>query len=119
MFFYVAALIAAQTLPQAELPGISGWVGTGLLGSVLAWLLVKHIPSLQDGNRVILTTMIDTHQQEMEQSRKDFRESLELVIQAFRRESEVHTASLARLDANIVRVLEREQRPPKIRREGE
>lgn len=27
-----------------DLPGMSGWVGTGLLGSVLAWLLLRHLP---------------------------------------------------------------------------
>lgn len=29
---------------DALLAGTSGWIGTGLLGTVLAWLMLKHLP---------------------------------------------------------------------------
>lgn len=35
----------AQVIPNDPLAGNSGWVGTGLLGAVLSWLLFVHLPA--------------------------------------------------------------------------
>lgn len=38
-------LLLAQTTPPNGLAGDSGWLGAGLLGLVLAWLLWVHLPA--------------------------------------------------------------------------
>jgi hypothetical protein len=38
-------VLAAETTATDVIAGSAGWVGTGLLGSVLAWLLWVHLPA--------------------------------------------------------------------------
>lgn len=40
----VAVVITAQEMTSTSLSGGAGWVGAGLLGCVLAWLMFKHLP---------------------------------------------------------------------------
>jgi hypothetical protein len=68
------------------LGGASGWAGAGLLGLVLAWLLLKHLP-LKDEQ---LERMHGSHKAEMVSAitaqRADFRESLTQIMQVHERE---------------------------------
>jgi hypothetical protein len=43
--FAWTVLFAQQLPPDTSVPGATGWVGTGLLGTVLAWLLLVHLPT--------------------------------------------------------------------------
>lgn len=45
-FFQVATIVMAQSGVD-PLSGGAGWVGAGLLGAVLGWLLLKHLPDQQ------------------------------------------------------------------------
>ncbi len=44
LFMVVALAESAPTSSPIDLSGGSGWVGAGLLGAVLSWLLLKHLP---------------------------------------------------------------------------
>ena len=85
--------ILAQDL--SGLGGASGWVGTGLLGLVLGWLLIVHLPakdkerkeereakdttvaSLMTAKDEALRVVIGMNQESLGQQRKDFRETLD------------------------------------------
>lgn len=41
---YYGGATIAQSTPGDPLSGGAGWVGAGLLGLVLAWLMLKHLP---------------------------------------------------------------------------
>jgi hypothetical protein len=64
-----------------ELAGASGWAGAGLLGLVLAWLLLKHLPA-KDAQ---IERMVANHEAEIARAvtdqRKDFRDMLEQILQ--------------------------------------
>ena len=66
--------------PGSDLGGASGWAGAGLLGLVLAWLLLRHLPA-KDAQ---IERMVTAHEHELsvavENQRKDFREVLEQVL---------------------------------------
>jgi hypothetical protein len=77
----------------ASLGGSSGWVGAGLLGLVLAWLLLRHLPDkdrqLSDWmvrRDAMVTEMVAHHDQVSTDQRKDFRESLGSIIAQHDRE---------------------------------
>jgi hypothetical protein len=56
-------VVLAQTT-HSVLPEASGWVGAGLLGSVLGWLLMKHLPE-KDAQ---IERMIERHRLELAQA---------------------------------------------------
>lgn len=69
------------------LSGGAGWAGAGLLGLVLAWLLLKYLP---DKDRQ-MTTLVEQNQQAMERQREihaalekaqrdEFRQTLEAMM---------------------------------------
>jgi len=98
------------------LSGGSGWVGAGLLGAVLCWLLLKHLPDkdrqssekdqqigkmVETRDRQIQQVVLDMHGR-MDMQRKEFGESLVTVTKAFEAETlaeraacEKHFATLA------------------------
>lgn len=47
------ALFIAQVVNPVPEPN-AGWVGAGLLGSVLAWLMFKHLPSKDEQVRLLI-----------------------------------------------------------------
>ena len=55
-----ALLILAQLPPADPISGGAGWVGTGLLGSVLAWVFFWHLPA-KDKQLEKLITDKDAH----------------------------------------------------------
>lgn len=89
----------AQALPVPDpLSGGSGWLGAGLLGLVLAWLLLKHLPSKdlqmkefseqKDRQLVVLTekyeakldSMANTFRSESKEIRQKFEEALKVIM---------------------------------------
>lgn len=44
MTYGLVFILADATLPD-NLSGGAGWIGAGLLGAVLSWLLLKHLPA--------------------------------------------------------------------------
>lgn len=58
----------------SPITGGAGWAGAGLLGLVLAWLLLKHLPDKDKQ----LTELIKIHDERMERSRLDYINSLAL-----------------------------------------
>lgn len=74
-----AAYVAAVTFAQAPPPGIAGeagWVGTGLLGAVLGWLLFWHLPAKDKQ----ITDMIDKNDARLEATRTAYQKSLDSVV---------------------------------------
>lgn len=45
MIVYSIIVFAQQSLPADPISGGAGWVGAGLLGLVLSWLLLVHLPA--------------------------------------------------------------------------
>jgi hypothetical protein len=93
-------LLAAE---EAQFPGIvggAGWVGAGMLGSVLAWLLFIHLPAkdkqiekLIDRQDTFVKNITDRHEQNMLQAvkegRTDFREVLDGIVANCQREHDL------------------------------
>lgn len=52
----------------------SGWVGTGLLGGILAWLLFVHLPNKDKQ----LEKIMATHDSQMDAALKAYREELKV-----------------------------------------
>lgn len=64
-------VILAQVLPT-DLAGGSGWAGAGLLGLVLAWLLLRHLPEKDR----MLSDIIEKHDTVEREQRKEYLTSL-------------------------------------------
>jgi hypothetical protein len=101
----------AQSPVPTDLSGATGWVGAGLLGAVLAWLLVRHIPSILSHYQTLIATMNSEHQTAVAAARKDYREALVDVLQQHERAMaamvSVFQRELAKLDATLIRTLDR------------
>lgn len=87
------------------LAGGAGWVGAGLLGLVLGWLLLKHLPDKDkqlDGilqrKEAFIRSLLDTNVATEKESRKEFRESLNAVVNHCREEMQ----TLANIQAKQV-----------------
>lgn len=93
----VLALATLSVFGQADpIAGGAGWVGAGLLGLVLSWLLLKHLP---DKDKQIKEFQEAKDQQIAELTGKHERK-LELVTATFRTESlEIRREFKAALDA--------------------
>lgn len=78
--------ILSQAQDVSALAGNAGWAGAGLLGLVLAWLLLWHLPSkdkqikdLIDGKDAIIKSLAAEHTVALDKSRQDFKEWLQLI----------------------------------------
>ena len=69
-----------------DLGAYGGWAGAGLLGLVLSWLLLKHVPQLIDAHRGSMQTMADAHVMALKQTRDDHKEALKLITDHCREE---------------------------------
>lgn len=81
--------------------GGAGWLGAGLLGLVLGWLLLLHLPAkdkqikdLLDASNTRLDTLIDKHNAAMERAQILFRESLDTVVEHCEKEMAKLTAEI-------------------------
>ena len=81
-------LLVAQ---QAEaLTGTSGWAGAGLLGLVLSWVFLVHLPAKDKQLRDMLTDS----RLDMAQARADFRAALDRVTEHCEQELKIMTDSV-------------------------
>lgn len=89
-------------LAQADsLTGGAGWVGAGLLGLVLAWLLLKHLPAKDAQIEGIISRHLAIEERQraeyatwLNRQRDDFRQMLAEMIDHSRIEIETLTRAL-------------------------
>lgn len=77
----------APPITDAAAAGIAGWTGTGLLGSVLAWLMFKHLPAKDQQVKELIETHLAALRDkdkafvaEIHDQRNEFKLSLEKVV---------------------------------------
>lgn len=89
-----ATILATVTIPMLfaqspndPLSGGAGWIGAGLLGLVLCWLMLKHLPDkdklvkeIVDGHNARVDAMISRQEASMDRQRDAFKHSLEEVL---------------------------------------
>lgn len=116
-FFITICPLALSLLAQQPDPisGATGWVGAGLLGGVLAWLLFKHLPAkdaqldklitdhnsrievlntnnakqievLVTGQREYVKEMVANFVEAIKELRMESRESLKIITERFDRQ---------------------------------
>lgn len=129
---WVLLLLCVLMLSQATDPisGGAGWVGTGLLGSVLAWILFVSIPNkdkqigkmIEDKDKLV-ELLVDKFSTEMASARADNKESVtkereicerrhvEMVAEV--REVKVEVAAIAQRQVNQMALGEPRGRLPK------
>ena len=69
------------------LAGGAGWAGAGLLGLVLSWLLLRHLPEkdrqakeINDKNDLKITAIISSFRDEMRENREEFKIALQAML---------------------------------------
>lgn len=112
------ALALALAAPKAvdPLSGGAGWLGAGLLGLVLGWLLLKHLPDkdrqitkfIEDKDRHVvvmsemyerkLNAIVASYEKESRETKEEFREALNSVLSHCDREVGRVTEAIARLE---------------------
>lgn len=98
----VMCLLAQAAAPSVEsLAGGSGWVGAGLLGAVLSWLLLWHLPdkdkqlkAVMDAKDAQIEALLTRYLQTEKEQRLAFQASLETVVNS-------HTTQLKGLNDMI------------------
>jgi hypothetical protein len=90
--------------------GGAGWVGAGLLGLVLGWLMLKHLPekdsfikALIDASNARYDLLLTKCDASLESQRKSFREALDLVVAHCKEEMELTRSSVAREVADLLK----------------
>lgn len=66
------------------LAGSSGWAGAGLLGLVLAWLLLKHLPAKD----LQIERLMAIHATDSKEERMVFKSSLDAVVKHCQEENQ-------------------------------
>ena len=74
------SLLALFAEAAPSLAGEAGWVGTGLLGAVLGWLLFVHLPAKDKQFRDIVDKLLDRNDQQTGTMQQTFRDSLKDVV---------------------------------------
>lgn len=123
----ISAGMLAQQVQQSPDPisGGAGWVGAGLLGLVLGWLLLKHLPAKDqqvkdlveakdkqskdkdDAHAAMLTSMWLKHREQLAEfvaeaqrltveQRNEFRHTLQMVIDHCQRDGEAQTTAIVK-----------------------
>lgn len=89
------------------LAGGSGWAGAGLLGAVLAWLLLKHLPA-RDAQ---IERMALAHQAQIATSvaeqREEFSKTIELLVSHHSQDMVQMASAMQRDSANLLDGLKR------------
>lgn len=96
MVIVLGTVLLSQTEP---LSGGAGWIGAGLLGLVLFWLLVIHLPNkdkqikeLLEGKDKQISEIIAAFRSESKEGRTEFKEALSVIqTAADRRMNELST----------------------------
>lgn len=79
-------LLLAQSDP---LSGGAGWVGTGLLGAVLSWLLFVHLPAKDKQ----IKELIENKDKALERKDKENKDSVDLHIRIEKEQREAYLIS--------------------------
>lgn len=83
----ISFLAAQGATAPSEIVGTTGWVGAGLLGLVLAWLLGIHLPAKDKQIRELLDTGIkqmEVKDAQLEKFRAEYNLSIKLITDEFR-----------------------------------
>ena len=72
--------LLAQLPSPDPISGGAGWLGAGLLGLVLGWLLLVHLPSKDKQTKELVDGMLNRHEVMEREQRQTFRESLDQVV---------------------------------------
>lgn len=93
--------VALLAQSAESLSGGAGWVGAGLLGAVLGWLLLKHLPDKDkqikefvQGKDDHVKALADEFRRELKETRIEYRAALESVLGHCRQEMETISATL-------------------------
>jgi hypothetical protein len=102
---HVTACSPIAEIDTSGLAGSSGWLGCGLLGVMMGWLLLKHLPDVLNDHRqdratrdAIIQKLVDTHAAEIAKVTDNFRAEL-------RQERDI----CERRDRDLIGVIERNQ----------
>jgi hypothetical protein len=87
---FAFALFAQLADPGAVTSPVAAWLGTGLLGSVLGWLLLRHLPEKDRQLKEFLTEKDDR----MDAQRKEFTASLSAITSAFQHENSLERVAV-------------------------
>lgn len=75
LWFLTGMLLAQQPLPD-PLSGGSGWAGAGLLGLVLGWLLLWHLPKKDEQ----ILTLVESKDQALREQHEEFTATLKELV---------------------------------------
>lgn len=78
-------------IAQATLAGAEGWVGTGLLGTVLGWLLLVHLPAKDKQLKELLEAQAEERKaKELADvaAAEKYKAALDLIVQHCKEDSE-------------------------------
>lgn len=95
-------MLLAEALDS--LSGGSGWVGAGLLGAVLSWLLLKHLPD-KDAQ---ITSLQSVKDKQLDTQRAEFAQNQAAALLAYQKDIAEHRArsdEMARAGHDSVRAL--------------
>lgn len=95
----------AQVVGGDALAGNAGWVGTGLLGAVLSWLLLKHLP----GKDAQLERLIDGHKASVQELARTHDEAVRTILADKSAERKEQLAAYREECGALRTVFEREQ----------
>lgn len=106
-------ILIAQAAPADPISGGAGWLGAGLLGLVLGWLLLIHLPA-KDKQLATLIEAKDSHvniviaafKEEAREQRQAHREALNRVCDEFKSDCEGQRESHEKTTESISRSVE-------------
>jgi gas vesicle protein len=114
-------VLHAQTEP---ISGGAGWVGAGLLGAVLAWLLLKHLPAkdkqvtdmmarrdqvvkeVADKHAVTVKDLVITFAEQQRETRMEFKEALKTMMAQHDRQVSELASAMKREFAEITKPIQ-------------
>ena len=101
--------VFGQVEPNS-LSGASGWAGAGILGLVLAWLLLKRLPDndsqferMVNKKDEAMTVLVGKHIEDMRESREEFRAALKTVVDHCEREVAAIASAFAKESIDSIR----------------
>ena len=68
-------ILIAQAAPSVDAVGVTGWTSAGLLGLVLSWVFLRHIPEKDKQYNDLRVAKDD----QLDRQRKEFTESLNVL----------------------------------------
>ncbi len=106
MLLGIGVLTAQAPMPPDPISGGAGWIGAGLLGLVLSWLLLKHLPDKDKQIRDLMKDHLEAekaqraiyaeaekdqrtvHASLEREQRAEYRQTFDVLLDHFRRRDE-------------------------------